>query len=250
MTKRWAAVLLVIGALIAGFFLWDSLTPVHMRSREPAPGGDAMLQPHILMMDKKVDGGVFSFQVVGYVYEGKPVLGAFYPEHADALAFLKTKVPPGTKVLAWWDYGSEIRVFGGHEPVAVSLQDPDIPAVAAALTEVNPSMTRELMRSLGAETLFVTIEDSVFNGKGQIMTGIASGDTPARDERGEIRLGRTGYVAVHGDTLTTVIPGFSGDEVPQAAGSKIIERALAGEEIPGFLHVYADDFVVIYTIKK
>jgi hypothetical protein len=57
----------------------------------------------ILSCEPKISGGE-----IEYVMEGKTYRGAYFPEHENALRWIRENTPENARFFAWWDYGHEI----------------------------------------------------------------------------------------------------------------------------------------------
>jgi hypothetical protein len=64
----------------------------------------------ILPCEPKISGGE-----IEYVMEGKTYRGAYFPEHENALKWIKENTPENAKFFSWWDYGHEIMGYAKRD---------------------------------------------------------------------------------------------------------------------------------------
>jgi asparagine N-glycosylation enzyme membrane subunit Stt3 len=195
--------------------------------------------PEIITFEKQVGGSPFIYQIVSYEMNETKMRGTVYPEHAPALAWIRQNIPPHERIVAWWDYGHEIRIIGGHEPVADNPDAALLPDIAAGLIATDADNTRAMMNRVSGRYLFIGSEDSITDGKGWIYSLYAKG------------YGNEGFTSlsvrerIDSATMTTPIQAFHSPEVPDDIQKATVTRALNGDKISGLSYAYSDDFVVI-----
>jgi hypothetical protein len=69
----------------------------------------------ILPSEPKISGNE-----IEYVKEGKTYKGTYFPEHENALKWIKTNTPETAKFFNWWDYGHEITGYAKRDVVVFS----------------------------------------------------------------------------------------------------------------------------------
>jgi asparagine N-glycosylation enzyme membrane subunit Stt3 len=195
--------------------------------------------PELITFEKRVGGSPFTYQVVSYEMNGTKKRGIVYPEHAPALSWIRQNIPSDERIISWWDYGHEIRIIGGHEPVADHPDDAVLMEIAAGFTATDANTIRTTMNRLSSRYLFIASEDSLIDGKGWIYALYAKNN--GSEGVTVLSLGER----VDSDTMTTPIHSFDGPEVTDYIRSAMVTRALNGEKIPGLSTVYSDDFVII-----
>lgn len=195
--------------------------------------------PELLTFQKQIAGSPFIYQIVSYEMNGTTKRGTVYPEHAPALSWIRQNIPSDERIISWWDYGNEIRIIGGHEPVADNPEDAVLAVIAAGFTAPDATITRALMNRLSSKYLFIGSEDGIIDGKGWVYAFYA------KDTGSEGVTVLSLSERVDSDTMTTPIHSFDKPEVPDAIRSALVTRALDGEKITGLSAVYSDDFVII-----
>ena len=195
--------------------------------------------PELVTFQKQIAGSPFTYQIVSYEMNGTTKRGTVYPEHAPALSWIQQNIPSDERIISWWDYGHEIRIIGGHEPVTDNPDDAVLTEIAAGLTAPDANITRTRMNRLSSKYLFIGSEDGIIDGKGWIYA------LYAKDTGSEGVTALSLSERVDSDTMTTPIHSFDGPEVPDDIRSALVTRARNGDKIPGLFPVYSDDFVII-----
>ena len=170
---------------------------------------------------------------------------------SSAISWIKANTTSNAVFMNWWDYGKEIVGCTGRNSVISNpsvrfvalgfssgrqpLRDPDpaLTDVGTALFTTNATLAHSIAGKYGASYLLVTVEEGGVKAPYILKyLGLNPGD----------------YFVSNSTGVTNPAGGFSSESWTTLGRQTVVYRLLDGQSVPGFVQVYSDTSVKIFSV--
>ena len=191
------------------------------------------------------------FYNLTFTKSGVQETGFYYGFTSGSLSWIKANTPSSAVFMNWWDYGKEIVGCTGRSSVITQTsarfvamgfssgrlpgRDPDqtLTDVGTLLFTTNATLAHSIASKYGASYLLVTVSD---------------GGEKAPYVLTYLGLKPSDYFVSNSTGVTNPPGGFSSGSWTSLGQQTVLYRLLAGQSVPGFTQVYADSYVMIFSV--
>ncbi|HYB75815.1 MAG TPA: hypothetical protein VEC08_02540 [Nitrososphaerales archaeon] len=210
-------------------------------------------------------GGVYNAKVgsmLGYDF-GQPAYNLTFTKNggqetglydsamSSSISWIKANTPSGAVFMNWWDYGKEIVGCTGRGSV---ISNPSMRFVAMGFASGRQPLrdSEEALTDVGTAlfTTNATLAHSIASkyGTSYLLITVEEGGLKAPYILKYLGLNTSDYFVSNSTGTTNPPGGFSPQSWTTLGQQTVVYRLLDGQSVPGFVQVYSDSSVKIFSV--